>query len=191
MAAGSKNQIGVRGEELACAELEQQGLQVIERNWRCRLGDPEMSASTPIDARVTAWHRRRGSNNIRLRQRHRCRRGGSDRADAGLLRGEVPKWARLRPSPGGDHVREDADAATAGRVVDARAPDQSVDHPAGCHWRRIGTGPRALAHPCTSGGLNGVGLRMVCSACWARRSDRRSGGRHRCRLATYSARRAS
>ena len=38
----SKKQIGVRGEDLACAELERQGLQVLERNWRCRLGDPNM-----------------------------------------------------------------------------------------------------------------------------------------------------
>ena len=45
MAAGSKNQIGVRGEELACAELEQQGLQVIERNWRCRLGEIDIVAA--------------------------------------------------------------------------------------------------------------------------------------------------
>ena len=44
----SKKQIGVRGEDLACAELERQGLQVLERNWRCRLGDPDMSVWTPI-----------------------------------------------------------------------------------------------------------------------------------------------
>jgi putative endonuclease len=37
--AESKQQLGVRGEELACAELERQGLQVLERNWRCRLGE--------------------------------------------------------------------------------------------------------------------------------------------------------
>jgi hypothetical protein len=35
----SKKQLGVRGEELACAELERQGMRVLERNWRCRLGD--------------------------------------------------------------------------------------------------------------------------------------------------------
>jgi hypothetical protein len=38
----SKQQLGVRGEDLACAELERQGLQVLERNWRFRLGDSEM-----------------------------------------------------------------------------------------------------------------------------------------------------
>ena len=45
MAAGSKNQIGARGEDLACAGLEQQGLQVIERNWRCRLGEIDIVAA--------------------------------------------------------------------------------------------------------------------------------------------------
>ena len=44
----SKKQIGVRGEDLACAELERQGLQVLERNWRCRLGEPVMLAWTPV-----------------------------------------------------------------------------------------------------------------------------------------------
>jgi hypothetical protein len=35
-ATESKKQIGVRGEDLACAELERQRMQVLERNWRCR-----------------------------------------------------------------------------------------------------------------------------------------------------------
>jgi putative endonuclease len=41
----SKKQIGVRGEDLACAELERQGLQVLERNWRCRLGEIDIVAA--------------------------------------------------------------------------------------------------------------------------------------------------
>ena len=41
----SKRQIGLRGEELACAELERQGLQVLERNWRCRLGEIDIVAA--------------------------------------------------------------------------------------------------------------------------------------------------
>ena len=32
------------GMDLACAELERQGMQVLERNWRCRLGEPNMRA---------------------------------------------------------------------------------------------------------------------------------------------------
>jgi len=41
----SKRQLGVRGEDLACAELERQGLQVLERNWRCRLGEIDIVAA--------------------------------------------------------------------------------------------------------------------------------------------------
>ena len=43
--ARSKQQLGVRGEDLACAELERQGLQVLERNWRCRLGEIDIIAA--------------------------------------------------------------------------------------------------------------------------------------------------
>jgi putative endonuclease len=42
---GSKQQLGVRGEDLACAELQRQGMQVLERNWRCRLGEIDIVAA--------------------------------------------------------------------------------------------------------------------------------------------------
>jgi putative endonuclease len=42
---GSKQQLGVRGEDLACAELERQGMTVLERNWRCRLGEIDIVAA--------------------------------------------------------------------------------------------------------------------------------------------------
>jgi putative endonuclease len=51
--AESKQQLGVRGEELACAELERQGLQVLERNWRCRLGEIDIVAAEVGDAGLT------------------------------------------------------------------------------------------------------------------------------------------
>jgi putative endonuclease len=41
----SKQQLGARGEDLACAELERQGLQVLERNWRCRRGEIDIVAA--------------------------------------------------------------------------------------------------------------------------------------------------
>jgi putative endonuclease len=44
-ATESKQQLGVRGEDLACAELQRQGLQVLERNWRCRLGEIDIVAA--------------------------------------------------------------------------------------------------------------------------------------------------
>jgi putative endonuclease len=43
-ATESKRQLGVRGEDLACAELERQGMQVLERNWRYRLGEIDIVA---------------------------------------------------------------------------------------------------------------------------------------------------
>ena len=49
----SKRQLGVRGEDLACAELERQGMQVLERNWRCRLGRSIFVAAEVGDAGVT------------------------------------------------------------------------------------------------------------------------------------------
>ena len=44
-ARSKQQQLGVRGEDLACAELERQGLQVLERNWRCRLGEIDIVAA--------------------------------------------------------------------------------------------------------------------------------------------------
>jgi putative endonuclease len=41
----SKQQLGMRGEDLACAELERQGMEVLERNWRCRLGEIDIVAA--------------------------------------------------------------------------------------------------------------------------------------------------
>ena len=44
-ATESKKQIGVRGEDLACAELQRQGMQILERNWRCRIGEIDIVAA--------------------------------------------------------------------------------------------------------------------------------------------------
>ena len=53
VATGSKKQIGVRGEDLACAELERQGMRVLERNWRCRLGEIDIVAAEAGERGVT------------------------------------------------------------------------------------------------------------------------------------------
>ena len=42
---GVQTAAGVRGEDLACAELRRQGMQVLERNWRCRLGEIDIVAA--------------------------------------------------------------------------------------------------------------------------------------------------
>ncbi len=51
--AESRQELGVRGEDLACAELERQGLQVLERNWRCRLGEIDIVAAEVGDHGLT------------------------------------------------------------------------------------------------------------------------------------------
>ena len=53
MATDSKKQLGVRGEDLACAELERQGMRVLERNWRCRLGEIDIVAAETGEEAVT------------------------------------------------------------------------------------------------------------------------------------------
>ena len=49
----SKQHLGVRGEDLACTELERQGMQVLERNWRCRLGEIDIVAAETGERGVT------------------------------------------------------------------------------------------------------------------------------------------
>ena len=44
MAKASQPTIGTRGEDLAAAELERQGLVILDRNWRCRLGEIDIVA---------------------------------------------------------------------------------------------------------------------------------------------------
>ena len=48
----SRQQLGRRGEDLACAELERQGMRILARNWRCRLGEIDIIATEPGDTLV-------------------------------------------------------------------------------------------------------------------------------------------
>jgi putative endonuclease len=41
---GAKNALGRYGEDIAVAHLEAAGMQVLERNWRCRLGEIDVVA---------------------------------------------------------------------------------------------------------------------------------------------------
>ena len=49
----AKDALGVRGEDLAAAYLTEQGLVVLDRNWRCRLGELDIvrTDSTRLGAR--------------------------------------------------------------------------------------------------------------------------------------------
>lgn len=37
-------ELGKRGEDLACRHLEEQGFEILERNWRCRAGELDIVA---------------------------------------------------------------------------------------------------------------------------------------------------
>jgi putative endonuclease len=49
----TRQQVGRRGEDLACAELVRQGLVVVDRNWRCSLGEIDIVAAEDGDRGVT------------------------------------------------------------------------------------------------------------------------------------------
>jgi putative endonuclease len=49
----SRQQVGRRGEDLACAELVRQGMEVVDRNWRCRQGEIDIVAAEPGERGVT------------------------------------------------------------------------------------------------------------------------------------------
>ena len=50
---GSRQQVGRQGEDLACAELVRQGMEVLDRNWRCALGEIDIVAAEVADRGVT------------------------------------------------------------------------------------------------------------------------------------------
>ena len=50
---GWKQQVGVRGEDLAVAELVRQGMVIVDRNWRCRAGEIDIVATEQVGGRAT------------------------------------------------------------------------------------------------------------------------------------------
>ena len=46
-------QIGARGEDLAAAELQRQGMTILARNWRCPTGEIDIVATELSDGRQT------------------------------------------------------------------------------------------------------------------------------------------
>src|SRR6476469_4169839 len=50
----TRNEIGALGESLAALELEQQGLEILDRNWSCRWGELAVVALDRSDGRRTA-----------------------------------------------------------------------------------------------------------------------------------------
>lgn len=50
---GSRQQVGALGEDLAVAELERQGMEIIARNWRCPIGELDVIAVETVGTRRT------------------------------------------------------------------------------------------------------------------------------------------
>jgi putative endonuclease len=44
MVERSRQRVGIAGEDLAVAELERQGMVILDRNWRCRIGEIDIVA---------------------------------------------------------------------------------------------------------------------------------------------------
>jgi len=53
MVAGARQALGARGEDLAVAELQRQGMAVLARNWRCRRGEIDVVATETVGGRTT------------------------------------------------------------------------------------------------------------------------------------------
>ena len=53
MTASARQTLGARGEDLAVAELQRQGLEVLDRNWRCKLGEIDVVAVETVEGRTT------------------------------------------------------------------------------------------------------------------------------------------
>ncbi len=53
MVRSARQALGARGEDLAVAELRRQGMEVLERNWRCRLGEIDVVATETVAGRTT------------------------------------------------------------------------------------------------------------------------------------------
>jgi putative endonuclease len=48
-----RQQVGSRGEDLAVAELQRQGMEIVGRNWRCGLGEIDVIALETVQGRRT------------------------------------------------------------------------------------------------------------------------------------------
>jgi putative endonuclease len=53
MVTNARQTLGARGEDLAVAELERQGMTILARNWRCRVGEIDIVATEVVGDRTT------------------------------------------------------------------------------------------------------------------------------------------
>ncbi len=50
---GTRQQVGAQGEDLAVAELQRLGMEIVARNWRCALGEVDIIAIEVVSGRRT------------------------------------------------------------------------------------------------------------------------------------------
>ena len=133
------------------------GLQVLERNWRCRLGEIDIIAAEVGDRGLTL-----------LFCEVKCRSGlGFDHLVDAITYAKMRTLRQL--------------AALWMREHHVKASTIRLDAIGVVLWRA------GLADPRESGGLSGVGLRVVRGTGRPSGADRGGGGRHRRWLATYPA----
>jgi putative endonuclease len=53
MGSRARQGIGLRGEDLAAAELERQGMVILDRNWRCRAGEIDIVAVDSAEEQIS------------------------------------------------------------------------------------------------------------------------------------------
>jgi len=96
LGAGNNRALGARGEDLAAAHLEQTGLRIVCRNWRCRYGELDLVVRDgPIVAFVEVKTRTgRGfglpAESVTFAKQARIRRL------AGIWLAEQPGWVDVR-----------------------------------------------------------------------------------------------
>ena len=133
----AKDALGRHGEELAARHLIEQGLVVLDRNWRCDVGEVDIVARDG-DALVVCEVKTRRSRRVRQSARGDHPAEGSPAAPA---RGLLGAGAR-RPARGDPHRR--------GRVVLralSSAPDAAeIEHVRGAIWLSTASAHRRDAH---------------------------------------------
>ena len=97
MAAAAKDVLGRRGEDLAAAYLQEQGLVVLSRNWRCRHGELDLVATDSRRLVVCEVKTRSGTRfgepaeAVTWRKAHRIRR-----VTQAWLAAHQVRWCEIR-----------------------------------------------------------------------------------------------
>ncbi|WP_426520774.1 YraN family protein [Diaminobutyricibacter sp. McL0618] len=112
-----KDDLGRRGEDIAATWLEQRGMAVIERNWRCSAGEIDIilrEGTTTVFAEVKTRTSTAFGHPFEA----------ITAVKAGRLRRLAAEWCRANPTPG--EIRIDVIA-----ILDAWSPRPTIEHVSG------------------------------------------------------------